>query len=211
MQHLPLDARGYPIPTIVYRDGDGKPHFTVNEESLRQHVIRMDECSICGGKLLRGRWYVGGFRSAFHPHGAYLDPAMHAECAEYALKVCPYLANPSYTKRIEARTVKKDDPTPLVIDPTMDPKRPELFVAIMTTGQRYNRHENPVLAARNAIGTIVPKRPYVQVQYWVQGKHIPFHEAQAIISEHYVKTDDDLLAVFTMGKEYKGITNGEPN
>lgn len=31
MQHLDRDKRGLPIPFIVLRDNDNKPHFTIND------------------------------------------------------------------------------------------------------------------------------------------------------------------------------------
>src|SRR5262245_64789126 len=84
---LGLRARpaGYVVPWTVFRDSSGRPHFTINDEEKRQHVLALDCCPICSGKLLRGRWFVGGPRSAFDLAGAYIDPPMHMECARYAL------------------------------------------------------------------------------------------------------------------------------
>jgi hypothetical protein len=111
MAHLPRDPRGFPIFVMAYRDDDGRAHFTINEEPVRQRVIRRDLCSICGRGLLRGRWFVGGEKSAFHPRGAYIDPPMHSVCAHYALRVCPYLAAPTYATPIAGKTVagRSDD------------------------------------------------------------------------------------------------------
>ena len=33
MKHLDRDHRGYPIPYIVFRDSDNKPHFTINDDT----------------------------------------------------------------------------------------------------------------------------------------------------------------------------------
>jgi hypothetical protein len=96
MKHLGIDRRGYPIPWSVYRDPDGRPHFTIFNNVLRARGIRDDLCGICGTKLFRGRWFVGGPVSAFDPRGTYIDPPMHHECSSYALTVCPYLAAPNY-------------------------------------------------------------------------------------------------------------------
>src|SRR5215472_13925800 len=92
MAHLPLDPRGYPIPANVYRDAQGRPHFTINDDRKRLEQLRRDACPICDQSLYIGRWFVGGPLSAFHPNGAYIDLPMHHECATYALQVCPYLA-----------------------------------------------------------------------------------------------------------------------
>jgi hypothetical protein len=176
MAHLPRDPRGFPIFVMAYRDDDGRAHFTINEEHIRQRVIRRDLCSICGRGLLRGRWFVGGEKSAFHPHGAYIDPPMHSACAHYALRVCPYLAAPTYATPIAGRTVSPDDPTTFVnptaiISPsTIDELRPALFVAVLARGQ----HAPPGRAV------IFPARPYITVEYWQHGAQLPRAEGEAL-------------------------------
>ena len=164
LDKLPRDPRGYIIPFVVYRDRDGRPHFTINDDVRRAHVLKEDRCPICAGKLLRGRWFVGGPASAFHQRGAYIDPPMHSECAHYALVTCPYLAAPNWSKRIDAATLPPGE-APVLLDPTMIPERPDYFVAVLATGQRLvpgNIHQS----------YIVPKRPYLRVEFWRRGQQI---------------------------------------
>lgn len=179
MKHLPRDPRGFPIFAMAYRDADGKAHFTVNDERVRRRLIEEDRCSICAQPLLRGRWFVGGEKSAFsvEPRGAYIDPPMHAECARYALRVCPYLASPSYAKLLHGATMRPDDPT-LVRDQTAIDSpasahevRPEIFVAVLARGQRFK------LTAGG--GLIFPKRPYISVEYWQHGWKLAREEGEA--------------------------------
>ena len=40
-----------------------------------------------------------------HENGAFADPPGHRACVTYALQVCPYLAAPSYAKRIDGETL----------------------------------------------------------------------------------------------------------
>ena len=169
MKHLELDPRGYPIPVMVWRDNTGIPYFTINDTNTRFKIIRQELCSICGTKLFRGRWFVGGPLSAFHPNGAYNDPPMHLECAEYALKVCPYLAAPSYAKRIDTKKVKSENisSTTMFIDPTMMPNRPEIFVAVHARGHKVGPFPDLILK---------PLRPYIDVRFWRQGVQIPTPE-----------------------------------
>lgn len=172
MRKLPKDRRGYPIPYTVLIDDKGLPHFAINEEGRRQRVIKKHLCPICGNKLLKRRASVGGPLSAFHPQGSYIDPPMHVECARYALAVCPYLAAPSYSKRLDAKTIKKDsfnDPRQvlLAVDPTMDPNRPQLFVMVTHT------HEVYVKVSTGVIKYVVPVKPYFAVEYWRQGARLP--------------------------------------
>jgi hypothetical protein len=172
MSHLELDPRGYPIPWGVYRDDDGRPHFTINDESRRLKALARDLCPICGSKLFRGRWFVGGPMSAFHDAGAYIDAPMHHVCMEYALQVCPYLAAPSYGKRIDDKTLTTPLPV-LLVDPTMMQHRPSVFVAVMATGQKLT----------NRASHVVPRRPYSRVEYWCEGKKLSTEEGERLVEQ----------------------------
>lgn len=163
MKHLALDRRGLPIPYVVFRDEAGTPHFTINDTIKVHEVIRFRKCSICGGGLPRGLWFVGGPMSALHEHGAYLDPPLHWECASYALQVCPYLAAPKYAGRLDDATI---DPEALpeggiltLQDNTMIAERPDVFVAGMTTGYKVT----------SPMGHLVPKRPWKQMRFFRHG------------------------------------------
>lgn len=164
MSHLDRDHRGYPIPWIVFRDSSGRAHFTVNNDTMTARCRDEDRCSICGTKLFRARWFVGGPGSAFHEHGAYIDPPMHYECATYALQVCPHLAAPRYTGRIDTKTLDRSKlpDQAIFIDNTMDPNRPDYFVAVMAVGQ--------TLVHASLLQTYIkPKRPYRRVEFWRNG------------------------------------------
>jgi len=160
-EKLPRDRRGYIIPWVVYRDGDDRPHFTINDDQKRFLALTKDLCPICAEKLLRGRWFVGGPQAAFHERGAYIDPPMHGECAHYALTTCPYLAAPNYSKRIDAKTLRSSA-VPLLFDSAVIDERPDYFVAVLATGQKLTGAEN----------YITPKRPYLRVEYWRHGRQI---------------------------------------
>jgi hypothetical protein len=179
MRHLKIDARGYPIPSMVLIDSAGRPHFAINDEAKRQRMIREELCSICGTKLFRGRWFVGGALSAFHPHGAFLDPPMHAECSRFALQVCPYLAAPRYSAEIGIAKAKAHanalTDSMVLVDRTMMPGRPheDLFIALMTT-RRIQIFDNTNLK---------PTPPYNAVEYWRRGQRLSDREGEAMVAE----------------------------
>lgn len=187
MRHLPLDPRGYPIPHGIYVDSVTKrPHFTVNDEAVRQQTIREDICAICGSKLFRARWSVGGPLSAFHPQGSYIDPPMHLECMTYALQVCPYLAAPNYARRIDESTMTDEEKfrAGVISDPTMIPTRPKVFVAIMHVGQKL------ISKTPGMVNYIKPNKPFRQTQYWSKGQRLPDKEGYELAMlevESYVK------------------------
>jgi hypothetical protein len=174
MRHLPKDRRGYPIPAGVLIDPAGKPHFTINDEATRRRQMAERLCPICDKKLGRWRMFVGGPQSAFHQHGAYIDLPMHVECAHYALQVCPYLAAPVYTGRIDDRTLKVEPgQIAVMINQTMLPDRPLLFVAVLARSiQRLHRGQY-----------VRPQRPYVRVEFWRHGVQLDEAEGLALAQE----------------------------
>jgi hypothetical protein len=173
MRHLPLDARGYPIFFGAYVDQDGIPHFTTNDEAKRAAMIAHDLCSICGKKLLRGRWFVGGPQSAFHERGCYIDMPTHDECVHYALQVCPYLAAPRFSKSIAETKAGQISNAVVMVDPTMIDGRPPLFVAVMAVGQK--------MVGDNGFQSYVkPSRPYRKVEFWRHGSQLSADEGKAL-------------------------------
>lgn len=178
MKKLERDKRGYPIPFIVWRDTDNQPHFTINDTEVVLACLTGGRCSICGDKLGTNTWIIGGPKSAFHKYGAYIDPPVHKDCGTFALKTCPYIALPSYTGRIDAKTVKPDKVGGfgLFEDRTMIPDRPEIFVFGKTSGAKVTIPE---------IGQhyVHPNRPWLAIEYWKDGKQISESEALSVFVE----------------------------
>lgn len=171
MAHLPRDPRGYPIPAMALIDEHGRAHFTINDEVKRQKLLKEDRCPICGSRIIGGRWFVGGPLSAFHQDGRYLDPPTHDECAHYALRACPYLAAPTYSGRIDDRTLRPENQTIIMVDQTMIPERPEVFVAVLARTHK----------ATAGLQYLMPTRPYMRVEFWRHGERLEDAEGWAII------------------------------
>lgn len=137
MRTMQRDARGYPIPFIVLRDKSGTPQFTINDVEATTECRVKRLCSICGKRFDRHpvtfkdmMWFVGGSRCFLHERGAFLDPPMHLVCAEYALRVCPFLAASRYLRRIDDAKLKPEntpDGMTLVREKHMQPDLPERF------------------------------------------------------------------------------------
>ena len=171
MTHLERDRRGYPIPWNVLRDADdGTPFFVVNDDRRQKQAFRESRCPICGGLLGRWRWFVGGPLSAFDPNGWYVDLPGHHECIQFALQTCPYLAMPSYGHRIDGILVahreklKKLNP-PILLDETVIPDRPEIFVAV--AGSKIE------VAPRGPLQPYVrPTRPLLGIEFWQHSRRI---------------------------------------
>jgi hypothetical protein len=181
MKHLKIDPRGYPIPHSVVIDRDGTAHFAIADEIIRQQVIREGLCSICGTKLFRGRWLIGGPLSAFASNGAFLDPAMHDECAHFALQTCPYLAAPRYAREIgpakaKASNVEKDFLLGVADEAEAGRPAGHLFIALMTV----NRIE-----LINDGQYIKPRGAYNKIEFWQHGNRLSDADGMRLIAEHY--------------------------
>lgn len=172
---LPHDRRGYPIPWNVLRAEDGTPFFTVNDDRKALRALREQLCPICGERLGRWRWFVGGPLSAFDPHGYYFDLPGHRECMEFALQTCPFLAAPKYLGRDLLTHPEKLPPEArILLDETQMPDRPQLFVAVAC--------DRITLADRGALQPYLkPVAPFLDYTFWRHGKQIPAHRAMPIL------------------------------
>lgn len=164
MWNLPIQ-RGYPVPWIVMQI-NGQYEFAVNNHLRVMRCVKECRCAICGNRLDPVMWWVGGPVAALDPHGAYADTALHHECMVYALKVCPYLAMRNWQAgRSTDNAIERlrDGPADL-IDHTMIPGRPEVFMAVaarsFTVSSGSNWTDPP---------TQHPARPYLLIEYWRLG------------------------------------------
>lgn len=172
MRTLPRDPRGYPVPYVVLLDKRGAPQFTINDVRRSMKCEREGLCSICGKRFerdLMGRrllWFVGGSRCFLHPDGAFLDGPNHLECAEYALRVCPFLAARRYSGRIDDA---KLDPTYAPDGLTMvrheyaEPSLPESFGLGLAEIITVRRH---------ATGNIYTVPRWRYVEFWHAGQPV---------------------------------------
>jgi hypothetical protein len=121
------------------RDNKRQPHFPINDQEKVRRCASQKLCGICGRRMNNGAWFVGGWRCFMDPFAAFIDPPNHQECAEYALRVCPFLASRRYSHRVN---FKKLDPANLPEDrlvislpeEEMPQAQPELF----GLGQTFN-------------------------------------------------------------------------
>lgn len=97
LQKRPTDSRGYVIPYTVFIDADGAPHFRVPDSRKLITCLKLKLCGICGNELEGWNTAIGS-PSEIEQH-LFTDPAMHEECARYALAACPFLANKNYKSR----------------------------------------------------------------------------------------------------------------
>jgi len=136
----PRDARGFPITFVTLMDSDGRPDFTVIDGQKIVRCIQDHLCGLCGTTLFQPIAFIGGPLAA--EQNLFLDPPMHPDCAEYAMKVCPHIATPT------ARYSKPNLSDGRVLFDAVDPNRPERFVLYVTdTAQVVEYEGQPIFMA----------------------------------------------------------------
>lgn len=175
MRTLAKDKRGYPVPFLVVVDKSGLPQFTINDVRKVQQCIGKKLCAICGKRFDRNpvsfkkdeMWFVGGSRCFTHQHGAFLDPPAHLECAEYALRVCPFLAAPHYSGRIDTAKLKEEnlpDGMAVVRTDYMPPQLPERFGLGLCHSYR--------ITSPNPGGVMFLVDDWRYIEWWREGERI---------------------------------------
>lgn len=99
MARRPVNRRGFPVPWFVTeKDAAGDWDF-VNLCPLRVvEAVRRKVCFLCGGQLGKYMAFVIGPMCSINRVSS--EPPVHKECAEYAVRACPFLVNPN-TRRNE--------------------------------------------------------------------------------------------------------------
>jgi hypothetical protein len=179
---LPKDPRGYPIPWGILKGPDGTAFFTINDDRLHWRAVKEGLCPICGERLGRWKWFVGGPKSAFDGDGWYIDPPMHHDCAQYALATCPYLAAPRWLAKQGVYIPKAEKLVPeyrALVDPTQDMTRPIVFVAVASA--------QVVLHKRGPRGLLAPfirpLWPLLSYEFWHLGHQVALSDALPLLRE----------------------------
>jgi hypothetical protein len=92
---LPTD-RGYPVPWFVAWI-DGKADFRVLKPGATVLATKHDTCWICGERMGTYRTWPIGPMCAVNRVTA--EPPCHPDCADWSVRVCPFLARPHARRR----------------------------------------------------------------------------------------------------------------
>ena len=119
LNHLKVDNRGYPIPYFV-PIVEGIPNFMYMDHKKLELAIDGHLCHVCGKKLHKDyHYFISGIKGMTNQVSS--DAAMHRECAEFALKVCPHM----FYKKAER---KAEEPSIGFASPHVKEKPEELFL-----------------------------------------------------------------------------------
>ena len=111
---LPKDERGYPVPAFVewMRDSGAAargepgahPDFRFAKPDFRARAFKLGLCWICGDRLGVHQVFVIGPMCVINR--TTMEPASHRQCAEFAVKACPFLVK----RRMRRLPMEEDEP-----------------------------------------------------------------------------------------------------
>lgn len=104
----PVSERGFPVPWFVSFIG-GKWDFVNLDPRKIVEAYRRKICWLCGEPL--GQYFAFVIGPMCSINRVSSEPPSHRECAEYAVRACPFLARPN-AKRNEAASMGKLETVP---------------------------------------------------------------------------------------------------
>lgn len=117
--------KGLPIPYIAHIKPDGEADFRITDQEKRREVMLERLCQLCGHRLGKFIFFVGGPRAA--EGNQYFEPATHLDCLIYAMQVCPFIAGKM--EHAEVTDVQADNPDVIVgVDETYTSVKDPLWV-----------------------------------------------------------------------------------
>lgn len=152
--------RDLPVPAMVQYDEHGVPDFRVIDMEKWGALVQSRGCGICGARMGARVWFIGGPLAI--ANRMFTDLAMHKDCAEYALQVCPWLALPRY--RMIDKLVEMEGVV-INVNEWAATKRPEDFMLAASSGYKLaliGATKQPVLWAN----------PFSSVETWHEGRRV---------------------------------------
>jgi hypothetical protein len=96
MARRPIDHRGYTVPWFV-EVVDGIPDHRLTSDAKRERALRERRCWLCGERLGPRSTFVIGPMCCLTRTTS--EPGCHEECAEWAVRACPFLTRPHAHRR----------------------------------------------------------------------------------------------------------------
>lgn len=99
IKRMPRDKRGFPILyTLARKHGKDEYDFTQIDGERVTECASKRLCGVCGEKMNdMDYWFISGPLSSDYSF-YFTDPAMHEECARFALMICPWMVMSEYRR-----------------------------------------------------------------------------------------------------------------
>lgn len=167
MAHLPKNESGYVVPFFVAYVG-GKPDFRIMDPTKLYKAHRFGLCWLCGGVLGAYRAFVSGPMCGINRTSS--EPPSHIECAEYAVRVCPFMINP------EARRREKKLPEHAEMAGIGLKRNPGVSMIWVTKQYKAMRVDNGILFSMG---------PADSVSFWAEGRKATSEEIMASVDSGF--------------------------
>jgi hypothetical protein len=102
----PVSERGFPVPWFVSFIG-GKWDFVNLDPRKIGEAARRNICFLCGEPLGQYKAFTIGPMCSINRISS--EPPAHADCAEYAVRACPFLARPAAKRNDKAHLSDAND------------------------------------------------------------------------------------------------------
>ncbi|WP_224741803.1 hypothetical protein [Bradyrhizobium sp. 2S1] len=112
INRLPISETGFPVPWFVAWL-DGKPDFRVIGPDKLVQAVKRSLCWTCGQPLGQYKAFPIGPMCAINRTIA--EPPSHLECAEYAVRACPFLSNPRMRRNEKDMPAGHQEPAGMMI------------------------------------------------------------------------------------------------
>lgn len=197
MRYLRVDKRGYPVPWFVHVDENG-PDFRIIRSSGMAIAVNKRLCWICGGPL--GKHLVFAIGPMCMVNRVTSEPPSHRECAEFAVKACPFMILPQSKRRLAGLELKETtEPAGVSIE-----RNPGVTCLYEAATYRPFKVSQSGAQAGWLLELGVPQR----VDYWREGREATRAEAWESIRSGMpllieAAQRDGVPAVQLLGKQYQ--------
>jgi len=160
ISRLPRDRRGFPVPFFVRwlpnDRGEMEPHFPVMDQEALRQAVRFRKCWICGQQLGQHLVFLVGPMCLVNRLSA--EPPSHYDCALFAAKNCPFLANPRVKRGLTNEDAKAMGAE---VAGTMIERNPGCSALWTTRSYRIERDKG---------GLLFRLGPAEKVSFWAHGR-----------------------------------------
>lgn len=168
MRSRPVSSTGYPVPWFVAQVDGSYDDFRVADAAKVPKALRLDLCWVCGQTLGRFKCFVIGPMCSVNR--VTTEPPCHRECAEYAVRACPFLTRPRMRRNETDLPDGHTNPAGVMIK-----RNPG--VALIWISKSYR-----VVRDRDTRGSVIMLDEPVEIQAWCAGRLATRDELDASIN-----------------------------
>lgn len=162
IERLKRDKRGYPVPFFVHWE-DGVPLFPVADPVKMKRAMTAELCWICGERLGAYKAFVVGPMCCVNRLSA--EPPCHFECAEFAVRNCPFMVYPKVKRSLDPEDRRYEAPGGVMIE-----RNPGVSAIWVCRAFRVEKHDGKPLWRFGMAH---------KVSFWASSRKATFAEVEA--------------------------------